>query len=472
MDDTVCFVNASTRQQEAVPRRMLTAEVSPMLNSIVNEDEEAPQGKRDEQGRYIIEGPTEEHAFSAIMSLVRNGSFAHRDLTDRLPSLEARLQACRYADYYLLPAHAKMHLTKVLLKEFSEGSTFERSKEVLGASQPLDVSKLGLCRSQMILERVCLQGVNLQGLQLSNSHVKSVVIMDAILADCELSMCVTANDVYIGRSTLDRVKLGVFATKVTIEDQCVLTNCNVRVIEELVMSNSKLQDCTFKGSDEDQKDRQIISAVFRSVELFGEVNLPFDKISCESTIFHSEFVRMTKSCACLSFLKTRISSLPSIKSDTKVSLCLESCDVVKAITFRQMRLKLSEVRLAEACELVDVEFVDRVSDITFPAGSRFQQVRFKHGLQACIASGCHFEGCNFGYGQDAVSSCLLTKSSFQACRFPFLEADAPVANFSDSNFMSCRIQWSGQFPHEESFLINSFWCRKWNLHGATVTDGH
>mmetsp|Transcript_83247 Transcript_83247/g.156663 ORF Transcript_83247/g.156663 Transcript_83247/m.156663 type:complete len:473 (-) Transcript_83247:87-1505(-) len=472
MEETVVFLNASTRQQEAVPRKMLNAEVSPMLHSVVSEDEEAPQGKKDDQGRYVIEGPSEESAFSAIMSLVRNGSFAHRDLTDRLPTLEARLQACKYADYYLLPAHAKMHLTKVLLKDFSDGTSLDRSKEVLGVSQPLDVSKLGLCRSQMILERVFLSGVNLQGLQLAASHVKSVVIMDSILADCELSMCVTANDVYIGRSTLDRVKLGIFATKVTIEDQCTLTGSNIRVIEELFISNSKLQDCTFKGSDEDQKDRQIVSAVFRSVEIHGDVTLPFDKISCESTTFHSEYVRMTKPCACLSFLRTRIDSIPGIRSETKVSLCLESCDVVKALTFRQMRLKLSEVRLAEACELVDVEFVDRVSDITFPAGSRFQQVRFKHGLQACIASGCHFEGCNFGYGQDAVSSCLLTKSTFQACRFPFLEADAPVANFSDSNFMSCRIQWSGQFPHEESFLINSFWCRKWNLHGATVSDGH
>merc|ERR1712084_74923 len=79
-------------------------------------------------------------------------------------------------------------------------------------------------------------------------------------------------------------------------------------------------------------------------------------------------------------------------------------------------------------------------------------------------------GCNLGYGQDAVNACLLTQCHFQACRFPFLESDSPVANFSGSNFVACRIQWSGQFPHEESFVINSYWLRKWNLANATVSE--
>jgi uncharacterized protein YjbI with pentapeptide repeats len=445
-----------------------------MLHATVYSKDEAPQAKRDDQGRYILDGPTDEHAFAIIMAIVREGRLADRDLSERLPTLEARLQACRYADYYLLLAHAKMLLTKALLKHFIAydlDSTFGKKVWAAIGAEPIDVSRFGLCRAQMILERVFVHGVYVQGLQLSNSHVKSVIFSDCRLSDCDLAMCVTANDVRISNSVLERVNLGIFATKITIEDQCQLLNCNVRTIEELWVSNSTLQDCTFRGSDEDQKDRQIISAVFRSVEIHGDVYLPFDRISCEGTCFHGEVVRMSKSGASLNFSKTRLTALPGIQSDVKVNLCLDGCEVVKALTFRHMRLRLSEVTFTEPCELNDVEFVDRVDDITFPAGSRFQQVRFKYGLQACVASGCHFETCNFGYGQDAVSSCLLTNSTFQGCRFPFLEADAPVANFSDSNFVACRIQWSGQFPHEESFLINSYWCRKWNLHGATVTDG-
>jgi len=313
--------------------------------------------------------------------------------------------------------------------------------------------------------------VNLKGLQLSSSHVKNIIFADCQLADCEFSMCVTANDVHISHSILERVKLGLFATKITIEDRCQLLESNVRTIEELWVSNSKMQDCSFTGSSEDQKDSLIISAVFKSAEIYGDVYLPFDRISCECTSFHGDVVRMSKSGASLSFSRTRLTVLPGIQSDVKVNLCLDNCDVAKALTFRQMRLKLNEVRFVEACEFVDMEFADRVEDITFPSNSRFSQVRFKRGLQACVAHGCNFEQCNFGYGQEAVASCLLTKCTFQGCRFPFLEADAPVANFADSNFIACRIQWSGQFPHEESFLINSYWCRKWNLHGASVTDG-
>lgn len=466
------FAVAGTRCQEVLPKRSISQELSPMLHSIVTNSKDAPQARRDEQGRYILEGPTDEYAFTTLIAFVRDGRFPDKDLSTSLPTLEARLQACRYADYYLLPAHAKMNLTKILLKHFTatEAKHLDRKIGVVDAD-PVDVTRLGLCRSQMILEEICLQGVHVKGLQMANSHVKNVVFVDCKLVDCEFAMCVTANDVRISSSVLEKVKLGLFATKISIEDGCQLSASNVRTIEELWVSNSELRDCSFRGSDEDQKDRQVVSAVFKSVEIFGDIYLPFDRISCERTAFYGDVVHMSKSGASLSFSKTQLTSLPGIQSDVKVNLCLDSCDIAKALTFRQMRLKLNEVRFAEPCELHDVEFIDKVEDITFPAGTVFSQVRFKNGLQACVASGCNFKFCNFGYGQDAVSSCLLTKSTFQGCRFPFLEADAPVANFSDSSFIACRIQWSGQFPHEESFLINSYWCRKWNLHGATVTDG-
>merc|ERR1712194_244259 len=176
--------------------------------------------------------------------------------------------------------------------------------------------------------------------------------------------------------------------------------------------------------------------------------------------------------ASISLAKSKILSLPSIESETRVNLCIEDCDLAEALHFHRMKLQLRDVRILKPCEFVDVEFVDKVCEITFPRKSRFRQVRFKEGLQDCIASGCNFEGCNLGYGQDAVNACLLTQSHFQACRFPFLESDSPVANFSGSNFVACRIQWSGQFPHEESFVINSYWLRKWNLANATVSEGH
>merc|ERR1719331_990856 len=89
-----------------------------MLHAIVHAEDEAPQAQRDDLGRYILEGPTEELAFSLLMTFVRQGRFTDKDLGENLPSLETRLQACRYADYYLLPGHAKMKLTQVLLKNF------------------------------------------------------------------------------------------------------------------------------------------------------------------------------------------------------------------------------------------------------------------------------------------------------------------------------------------------------------------
>ncbi|CAL1145801.1 unnamed protein product [Cladocopium goreaui] len=70
-----------------------------------------------------------------------------------------------------------------------------------------------------------------------------------------------------------------------------------------------------------------------------------------------------------------------------------------------------------------------------------------------------------------MADCLMTQCNFQSCRFPFLEDGSPVSNFAGSNFVNCRIQWSGPFAHEESFVINSHWLRKWNLAGCTVSDG-
>jgi len=285
-------------------------------------------------------------------------------------------------------------------------------------------------------------------------------------------MSVTAGDVQISKSRLENVQLGLFVPKIAVDDNSELLGCNLRVIEELLVRDSNLQNCTFKGSDEDRKDRQVVSANFYSAEIHGDTTLPFNRIVCEQTCFHGELMRMTKGGASISLSKTRINSLPSIESQSRVYLSLEDCDLVEALNFRNMRLQLRDVRILKPCEFVDVEFVEKVSDITFPRKTRFRQVRFKDGMEQCIAAGCHFEACNLGYGQDAVAACLLTQCHFQSCRFPFLEADSPVANLSGSNFVSCRIQWSGQFPHEESFVINSYWLRKWNLAGSTVSDGH
>mmetsp|Transcript_28395 Transcript_28395/g.62847 ORF Transcript_28395/g.62847 Transcript_28395/m.62847 type:complete len:138 (-) Transcript_28395:12-425(-) len=135
-----------------------------------------------------------------------------------------------------------------------------------------------------------------------------------------------------------------------------------------------------------------------------------------------------------------------------------------------MQLHLKRVHLAKPCEICEVDFPDKVIEITFPKGSKFRQVRFRVGLQGCIATACTFDDCNFGFQQDAVAFCLLTDCHFTGCHFPFLEADSPVSNFSGSNFGRCRIQWSGPFAHEENFVIKSFWLRKWNLAGSTVTE--
>jgi len=426
----------------------------------------APRGERDADGRYVLEGPGNPHAFAVLMEAVRHGRFsASRPLgapAATLPDLEARLEACRYADYYILPAHVKMQLTKELLSSFIWANA---------RSDVMDVTKLGLCRSDMVLDVVHLEGLNIRGLNLENSHVRRLVVQNCNLCECELAMCVTANEVQISSSRFQAVNLGVFASKISIEDSSTLHGCNIRVVEELLVKDSALHDCTFRGSDEDRKERQIISAVFRASEMHGDLTLPFDRLVCEQTSFHGSHMQMAKAGACVSFVRARVHLLPNAEGEARMSLCLEDCDVMKALNFRRMRLTLRGVHFARPCEMVDVEFPEKVSDICFPRTSGFRQVRFRQGLQRCTASGCNFEGCNLGYGQDAVSDCLLTRCFFQACRFPFLEADSPVANFSGSNFVGCQIQWSGQFPHEESFVVNSCWLRKWNLAGCSVKDG-
>merc|ERR1711879_490591 len=114
----------------------------------------------------------------------------------------------------------------------------------------------------MVLDRIHLEGLNIRGLQLENCHVRRLVVKNSQLADCELSMCVTANEVQISRSHLTNVKLGVFASKISIWDASSLTRCNIRVVEELFVNDCSLFDCTFEGSDEDRKERLIISAEF------------------------------------------------------------------------------------------------------------------------------------------------------------------------------------------------------------------
>jgi len=468
-DHEVTFVVRGDGHTARLRRDILVQEVSPVLLAMVSDpsDDEVrgpPRGQRDSQGRYILDGPSNEHAFSLLIHAVRKlGFVTPAEIIERLPDLESRLEACRYVDYYLLPGQVKMHLTRVLLSCFKMAD--------LG-SEPLDVGKLGLCRSEMILEKVVLEGLHMKGLQIDNSHVKHISIRRCKLADCDLARSVSASEVHISNSNLEGVQLGLFASRIVVEETSQLVGCNLRVVEEMLVKSSTLHNCTFRGSDEDRKDRQIISGAFYACELHGDVTLPFDKIVCEQTRFHGDTMRLTKGGASVTLRKSTIHSLPSIEGETMVNLTLDDCNLAEALHFQRMKLQLTDVRILKPCEFVDVEFVEKVSEITFPRKSKFRQVRFKDGLQNCIASGCNFEGCNLGYGQDAVNACLLTESYFQACRFPFLESDSPVANFSGCNFVACQIQWSGQFAHEESFVINSYWLRKWNLANATVSEGH
>lgn len=410
-----------------------------------------------------MEGPVNSKAFAFLMECVRRGGdMSPFETVDWLPDLDSKLDASRLSDYYLLPGQIRAQLTKLVLSVWT-------SPEV--AAEPVDASKLGLCRSEMILERLHLESLHISGLRLENSHVKRIFFTRCRLVDCDFAQSVTAREAQISSSRLERVQLGVFATKISVEDRSELLCCNIRVVEELVVRNSRLHNCTFQGSDEDRKDRQVVSAVFDASEIHGDVSLPFDKILCEQTYFHGNRLQMTKGGASITLAKTRITSLPSMDGDTHVHLCLEDCSLLEAITFNRMKLQLKNVRFHKPCEFAEVVFFEKVCDIAFPRKSVFRCVRFKEGLHACIASGCSFEGCNLGYGQDAISDCLLTQCSFRACRFPFLEPDSPVANLAGCNFVACKIQWSGQFPHEESFVINSCWLRKWNLAASTVSDG-
>jgi len=160
-----------------------------------------------------------------------------------------------------------------------------------------------------------------------------------------------------------------------------------------------------------------------------------------------------------------------MQSEGQVHLCLEDCQLTDAITFHKMKLGLRNVSMLKPCEFDSIVFWDKVVDIVFPAQTNFRLTRFKEGLHGVIASGCTFDGCNFGFSQNALSDCLLTQCTFRNCRFPFLEEHSPVANLAGGSFAQCRIQWSGQFAHEESFVINSHWLRKWNLAGASLSEG-
>jgi len=465
---TVQFVVRGQTHVEAVPWRCLTPEVSPLLLAMVEnrgEDDNLPRGQQDSQGRYILEGPLNRFAFSLLVECVRQGGcLPHSEMERRIRDLdlEAKVEACESIDYYLLPGPSKMQLTQALLANLVQPGPV--------SSEVLDLDKLGLCRSEMIMDRINIEGLCIKNLRLENCHVRNISIRKCNLIECELSLTVTAGEVQISNSGLEKVQLGVFSMNTTIKDRCKLQSCNLRVVEELLVEDSELDNCTFKGSDEDRKDRQVISAMFRRSDLHGDVALPFDKIVCEHTFFHGRNVRMTKGGPSVSLTKAKLRTLPLFDSEGKINLCLEDCELLESLTFQNMRLQLRDVRCAKPCEFIEVEFDTKVCDITFPTGSKFCNTRFKAGLQACIATGCRFEGCNLGYGQNAVADCLITRCHFQACRFPFLEENSPVANFSGSTFVACRIQWSGQFAHEESFVINSHWLRKWNLAGCTVGE--
>jgi len=472
--EEVVFVVRGSDHVARVPRQHISAEVSPVLDAMLAGTAKSPSddGFRCEQdalGRYVLDGPSNFQAFNILMEClqkghaidVRKGHALERDIQERQLELNARVEACRYADYLLLGGPARVALTKALLGAFIGNNSL----------QEIDAMKLGLCQSEMIMDLVHVEGISLKGLNLSNSHVRNFYFKNCTISDSEFHMSVSASDVRAIRCRMQSVKLGVFAPKLSIEDGSVLQSCNLRVVEELNVSDSTIKESTFQGSEEDRKDRQMISAAFRRATLLGDLSMPFDKLSCEQTSFDANVVRMTKSSgASVRFAKTRTRTLPRIESEGRVSLTLEDCDLLEPIVFSDMQLILKRVHLAKPCEIREVEFPDKVTDITFPKGSKFRQVRFRSGLQGCMATGCTFDDCNFGFQQDAVAFCLLTDCHFTGCHFPFLEADSPVSNFSGSHFVRCRIQWSGQFPHEECFVIKSFWLRNWNLAGSTVSE--
>lgn len=469
LEEYITFTVRGQSLSEQVTKRALTEEVSPILMAMVEPPLDGADHLRraevDAMGRYVLEGPASKEAFALLVECVRQGSMMQSSEMSRRAAeldLEARIEACRYVDYYLLPGRSKMQLTKELFGSLVGSEGFPR--------EVLDMDHLGLCRSEMIMEKIYLSNLQIKNLRLENSHVRKIEIHGCNLLDCDLSLTVTAGEVTIIGSRLENVQLGVFTMVATVED-CQLINCNLRVVEELFVSDSELDSCTFKGSDEDRKDRQFICAVFQTSELHGDVTLPFDKVVCEETYFHGKLLKMTKGGSSISLKRARLRTLPRIDCDGKINLSLEDCDLLESLTFQGMLLNLRSIHCFKPCEFLEVEFPSKVCEINFPKNSRFYNVRFKDGLRACVANGCRFEYCNLGYGQEAMADCLMTQCNFQSCRFPFLEDGSPVSNFAGSNFVNCRIQWSGPFAHEESFVINSHWLRKWNLAGCTVSDG-
>jgi len=462
----VVFVVRGTDHAARVDRRNITPEVSPVLEAMVAgkaraaADEDGFCYEQDAQGRFVLDGPTNLQAFSILMEFLQKGRILERDISERQLDLSARMEACRYADYLLLGGPARVALTKALLSSFVGSATVPE----------VDAVKLGLCQSEMIMDTIHLEGITLRGLNLANSHVRKLLFKSCTITDSQIQMSVSASDLRVVRSRMVSVKLDVFAPKVCVEEASYLQCCNVRIVEELLVSDSVLKESTFQGSDEDRKDRQQMSATFRRATLHGDLSMPIDRLSCEQTSFNANVLRMTKSGASIRIANTGIHTLPKLESEGRVSLALEECDVLDPLTFSSMQLQLQGVRFTKPCEMCEVDFPDKVMDITFPRGSKFKEVRFREGLHGCIATGCSFEDSNFGFQQDAVSLCLLSNCHFFGCHFPFLEADSPVSNFSGSNFVRCRIQWSGQFPHEECFVIKSFWLRKWNLAGSTASE--
>eukprot|EP00913_Durusdinium_trenchii_P014490 g13592.t1 len=277
---------------EQVARRSLTEEVSPVLLAMVEPppDDELRRGEQDAMGRYILEGPASKEAFSLLVECVRQGGLVpSSEMSRRVQELdlEARIEACRFVDYYLLPGRSKMQLTKELFGSLVGSEGFPREIEI--------------------------QRCN--------------------LVDCDLSLTVTAGEVRISNSRLENVQLGVFSMVTSVENSSQLIRCNLRVVEELFVSDSELDACTFKGSDEDRKDRQFICAVFQQSELHGDVTLPFDKVVCEETYFHGKLLRMTKGGSSISLKRARLRMLPRIDCEGKINLSLEDCDLLDPCCF-------------------------------------------------------------------------------------------------------------------------------------------
>ena len=115
----------------------------------------------------------------------------------------------------------------------------------------------------------------MQGLTLENSHVRQVVITKCrLLLDCEMALSIAATQMKISKSRLEGLRLGIIVSKISMEGSSELVSCYLRVLEELLVRDSGQPNCTFQCSDEDRKDRQVISAVFYSSEIHGCVTLP------------------------------------------------------------------------------------------------------------------------------------------------------------------------------------------------------